>query len=306
MSEKNTQPIVIKRIKKVKEGAHGGAWKLAYADFVTAMMAFFMLMWLLSLLNKYQLQGVSEYFKRPLKEFFTSSNAYDDNKTTMDESRIENTEQEKIKFVLPVMKTSTSKEVPEHDTDEQHVASQQKEKEARGGEQEKLKPTERDALEQFKNQLEVSFKNNPAINQFKENLNVEIVEDGLKLSLHDTKANPMFTVGGAELKNPAKKIITWLSGEFNRIPKQIRIIGHTDTIKYHRQANYTNWELSSDRASAARELLVRKGMAEDKVLRIEGAADINLTDKQHGENPVNRSVDIVVLTNKAAEKLMDE
>jgi chemotaxis protein MotB len=341
MSSDKEQPIVIKKGKKHKHEAHGGAWKIAYADFVTAMMAFFMLMWLLSLLNKYQLQGVAQYFQRPLKEVFTGSKRFDEQKvTTLQNVLTQDNDKETLRLIYPVQEPSPSKQDPEEiertssspgaektETSSQGAESQQEKQtkdmphQEQSGEQEAQTTSQssaaaqqqgtqgsgdQNAMHQMQQALEAKFKHDPTFKDVQSNVDFKVTNDGLKISLHDSETNQMFEMGSAQLKNTAQKIVSWLSGEFNNIPQKIVIIGHTDALQYGHDGGFTNWELSADRANAARQLIVQKGMHADKVLRIEGASDINLFDKHNPYNPNNRRVDIILLTDQAASRLVNQ
>ncbi len=300
MSDIRPPTIIIKRIKKNKPEHHGGAWKIAYADFVTAMMAFFMLLWLLSLLNKYQLQGISAYFQKPLKDVFVGSKNADDHKKTVQETREINKNKgnstpvlkEKhagvLVPVLPVVKPKQQRPAFEKDKDSNHIK----------GDIDK-------EMHDIKKQLDVSLKNNPAIYAYREHLSFEIAEDGVKVLIKDIENEPMFSLGRADFQNYSKKILQWLSSEFNAIPKKIFILGYTDSIPYKQNASYTNWELSVDRANATRRMLIQHGMSPDKVIRIAGSANLALLDKKREYNSVNRRIEIIILTDTAAKKIMN-
>lgn len=325
MDNEKLQPIIIKRVKKHKAEDHGGAWKIAYADFVTAMMAFFMLMWLLSLLNKYQMQGVSEYFRRPLKAIFTGSASYEKQRTTsVKNASTDDDDPENIRLIYPINQPSTSKIEPETVDHEQNrdgkendvdkdkdksKADVTKSTQANSTNEATKESKKQEQLAQMnavKNDLEIKFKNNPELKTFENNLNFEITDDGLKVSLHDSSTNPMFELGGATLNNTATKLVNWLANEFNQVNKKLILIGHTDSLQYGSIAGFSNWELSSNRANAARQMLVQAGMHGGKVLRIEGASDINLYNKKNPYDPNNRRVDIVILNDQAAQRLTNE
>ncbi len=270
MSEHEEKKYVIKRVKKIKKsGHHGGSWKIAYADFVTAMMAFFLLMWLLSLLNKYQLQGVAEYFKRPLKAAFTQQ--ADKNGRAQDKDK----DRQKDK--------ATDKD-KNKDKSTQQTTQQQK-------------------IQAIKNDLQAKLDKNPELKQFKNQLNFIVTADGLKIQLRDLENRSMFTTGKADFENYSKTIISWLSHILNTYPNHVMIIGHTDSAQYQ-STNYTNWELSADRANATRRELIRNGMGEDKIMRVVGVGDSQPLDKYNGLNPSNRRIDIIVLSDDALQKMV--
>jgi chemotaxis protein MotB len=336
--------IIVKRGKKHKhDGGHGGSWKIAYADFVTAMMAFFMLMWLLSLLNKYQLQGVAQYFQRPVADIFSGNKKHDYEKVTAinPEVREDNT-QDTINMIYPINMPNVNKEAPEvvgRSTEPGGLGPLTKEayqEDLHGVQQSKNVPSEGseafiskedstshsapesgqagsetqkndlDQATEMQHQLEMKLMNNPELKAYKDNLNFTVTEDGLKISLHDTSDSQLFELGNAQLKTAAQKMVGWLSGQFNGLSQKILIIGHTDGLQYQDAGDFSNWELSTDRANAARQLLVQSGMHPDKVLRIQGAGDSNLYDKNNPYNPMNRRVDIIILTDKAEKRIENE
>lgn len=313
MSHDEQPIIVIKKINKSKQAHHGGAWKIAYADFVTAMMAFFMLLWLLSLLNKFQLQGVSAYFQKPLSDLFVGSKNSEQYKNQV--------EQKVLKIKKAVGGEANSK-LPDSKQDNPAVKSSAssahdgKDKGKGKGEQasssaviNKDKPatdSEKQEKEKIKRQLEISLQNNSKVQAMKDNLSFDVVKDGVKISLHDSENNQMFALGKADFKNYARDVVTWLSHEFNKVPKKIIIIGHTDAYPYDNKAKYSNWELSTDRANAVRYLLIADGMDDKKIIRVEGAAAVSLKDEKNGDNPINRRVEIIVLTDEAAQRIIDQ
>ncbi|MDR3476575.1 MAG: flagellar motor protein MotB [Gammaproteobacteria bacterium] len=250
---------VIKRIKKKSREHHGGSWKIAYADFVTAMMSFFLLMWLLSLLNKYQLDGIAEYFNHPLKDAFTRN---DDSKR-----------KDKVK-------TFTHTEIATE------------------------KPMQ--AIEAMKAKILTDLDKNPQMSQYKNLLNFEVTEDGLKIELRDLDKKSMFSQGKTDFQVQAKQILSWLSDELNHYPNRVMILGHTDAVPYDGGENYGNWELSADRANATRRTLIKAGMDDQKIIRVVGVADTALLDKSNAFDAVNRRIEIVVLTDKASKKLLQE
>jgi chemotaxis protein MotB len=263
----NLRPI-IKRIKKVKAKHHGGAWKIAYADFVTAMMAFFLLMWLLSLLNKYQLQGVSSYFKKPLKEAFTQQDS-----TTH---------------------KATKKPIVTGDLADKSIGAKQEPQ------------TSSEAMQAMKEALETKLNDDPKMQQYKNQLNFVVTADGLKIELHDMENKPMFSQGKTDFQEHAKKILSWLSNELNTYPNQVEIIGHTDSQPYAGTPSYSNWELSTDRANATRRSLVDNGMSPQKIIRIIGVADTELLNKSDSYDASNRRIEIVVLTDESRKKLLEQ
>lgn len=268
--EETKRPIIIiNRIKKVKKNKHhGGSWKIAYADFVTAMMAFFLLMWLLSLLNKYQLEGVAEYFKTPFKKGYT----YD----IKDKNRDKNSHTEKFK-------------------EKEKEKNKEKEKEKGAAQQAQIKQ-----LEMIKKNMENDLAKNPQLSQFKNQLNFIVTSNGLKIQLKDLENKSMFSTGKADFATYAKPLLNWLGTELNKYSNQAVIIGHTDSAQYDNQI-YTNWELSADRANATRRELIKSGMDPKKIIRIIGKGDKDPLLK-NTLDPSNRRIEIIILSDEALNK----
>ena len=332
MSEEEHKTYIVHRIKKIKKGGHhGGSWKIAYADFVTAMMTFFLLMWLLSLVNKYKLDGVAEYFKKPLKDAFT----HQSDKQNKDKDKEKNKEKEKEKQKEKEKEKEKSKMlngIPQNkdapqsaqqaqadsDKTQQIIGIQGNSKMAKS---EKVfsKPSQnfitkigpKDAegestqkqLNQIKMQLVTNLEKDPIMRQYKNQLNFIVTADGLKIELHDLENKPMFSVGKSDFKDYAKSILGWLSKQLNEFPSnRVVIIGHTDTLQYSSE-NYSNWELSADRANATRRELLKSGMKKDRIMRIIGVGDTELVDKKNGLNPTNRRIEILVISDDAMKKM---
>lgn len=266
------QPIIIiKRIKrKAHNKHHGGSWKIAYADFVTAMMTFFLLMWLLSMLNKYQLQGISDYFKRPIKTIIVQQDT-----TSTQSIKTEQSETSKMPPKPQSTLAAAIKSLPKEEQDKR-------------------------ASERIKADLERQLEKNPQLSQYKNMLNFVVTAQGLKIQIHDLENKAMFSTGKTDFSNYASMIIDWLASTLNTYPNRVMIVGHTDNKPYKNDPAYSNWELSADRANATRRELISHGMQPDKIVRIVGEADANkLKTAVDGSDPANRRIDIIILNDKA-------
>lgn len=160
-------------------------------------------------------------------------------------------------------------------------------------------------LKQMKIDLENKLKSDPQISQYKNQLNFVVTSDGLKIELNELKDKPMFSEGKVDFQKYAANILSWLSAQINTYPNQVIIIGHTDAVPYANEDTYSNWELSADRANATRRILIKSGMKQEKILRVIGGAATDLLDKQQGNNPSNRRIEIIILTNEAAKHMQD-
>ncbi len=287
MSDDSQRPIIIKRIKKGSHAAHGGAWKIAYADFVTAMMAFFLLMWLLSSSSKATLVGIGEYFKTPLKVALQGGKASGDSSTLIKGGGTD--------------LTRTVGEVHKSDKPiEKRVINL---REAKG----ELEKQEKVKLEELKKKLEKMIDSNPNLKQFKKQIFLDITRDGLRIQIVDEKNRPMFDLGSAHIKDYAKVILQEIGKVLNDVPNRITLSGHTDATPYSGgETGYSNWELSSDRANASRQALIQGGMDETKMLRVVGLSSAVMFDKSDPYNPVNRRISIIVMNKQAEESVLQE
>ncbi|MBX3615997.1 flagellar motor protein MotB [Nitrosomonas sp.] len=273
------RPIVIKRIKKVAGGHHGGAWKIAYADFVTAMMAFFLLMWLLGSSTKSQLEGISEYFKTPLKVALMGGSSIGESNSVLKGGGTDLTRQH-----------GEVKKGAIKDDDSAQAKKIIRER------------AERIKLEGLKQKIEEAIENNPSLKKFANQLLLDITSDGLRIQIVDEQNRPMFALGRAELQPYTKTILREIGKMLNDVDNKISLSGHTDAKPFPSgDKGYSNWELSADRANASRRELIVGGMDTNKVLQVIGLSSAVLFDKDDPLNPINRRISIVVL-NERAEK----
>jgi chemotaxis protein MotB len=280
--DKNKRPIVIKRIKKVAAGHHGGAWKIAYADFVTAMMAFFLLMWLLGSTAKGDLAGISEYFKTPLKVALSGGSSSGDRTSILkgggrDLTRSEG--QVKAGDVTAEKKTIDIKAAAEE-----------------------AKRVEMAKLKELKATLEKAIENNEKLKKFKSQILLDITSEGLRIQIVDDKNRPMFQSGSAQLEPYTQEILREIGQTLNDVPNKVSISGHTDAALYGGGGQgYSNWELSADRANATRRELLAGGMANDKIVRVVGLSSAVLFNKDDPFSPTNRRISLIVMNKKAEE-----
>jgi chemotaxis protein MotB len=292
MAENIQSPIVVKKIKKVVGGHHGGAWKIAYADFVTAMMAFFLLMWLLGSASSGDLSGIADYFKSPLKVSMqggSGAGASNSILTGGGRTLTMKAGQDMVADDIPTRKMVTPK------------ASRKK---PDLSEYESIKKTELERLKELEQQLKKMIETNPNLNQFKNQIMIDIDTDGLRIQIVDQQNRPMFGLAKAELEPFAKTILRAMGPLINSVPNKIKISGHTDALAFN-PANkaYGNWELSAERANAARRELINGQMDPDKVLQIDAMGSAVPFDKDNLLNPVNRRIAIIVMNIKAEARV---
>lgn len=281
----NNQPIIVKRVKKVAGGHHGGAWKIAFADFATAMMAFFLVMWLMTSATPEQKKAISGYFQDPIG-FTESASPYAIDLGGTPTPAPERTLNPDIS------------ETPESQPDEAGVSTDQIETLAEKMEQERLELL----LQELQNKVE----ENPELQRFKDQILFEITQDGLRIQIMDAENRPMFALGSANLQPYFEDILLAMADTIRAVPNKISISGHTDAKPFAGRGDFGNWELSSNRANAARRTLVAGGYPDEQVARVVGYASSALFDREDPFNPVNRRIDIVVLTKKAQRAIEGE
>ena len=283
MAEKSTQPIVVRKIVK-GGGHHGGAWKVAYADFVTAMMAFFLLLWLLGSTTKDQRAAISEYFNNPSAEPGTSVTPSPNPVQGPGGSSTSMIQQDGT--ATPAVELPPAADATEASPDEES-ATQIAERKFRARMEEMLKE-----LRELAEKSEI-------LKQFQDQLLFDITEEGLRIQILDKDNRPMFDVGSATLKPHTTEILREIAKVINQVPSPVSITGYTDGRRLER-TGYSNWELSTDRANAARRALTAGGMQEGKVSRIVGLASSKLFKPEDPMDPTNRRVSITVLSPQSA------
>ncbi|UCV27697.1 flagellar motor protein MotB [Ferribacterium limneticum] len=287
MSDDSTRPIVIKRKKVVAGGAHGGAWKIAYADFVTAMMAFFLLMWLLGSTAKGDLQGIADFFQNPLKLSQQGGSGSGDASSVLQGGGKDLTRQ--------------SGQVKRGDVEAKKSTSFSKEAQA------EFRRKEQERLESLKASIEKMIEQSPQLAQFKKQMLLDITSEGLRIQIVDEQNRPMFDSSSADLKPYTRDILRQIGKALNGVSNRVSLAGHTDAAQFSGgEKGFSNWELSSNRANASRRELVVGGMDDSKVLRVVGLASTVLFDKNDPLNSVNRRISIVVLNQKTEMAILQE
>lgn len=283
MASNDAKPtVIVRRVKKIQGGGHhGGSWKVAYADFVTAMMAFFLVMWLLASTSKPERAAISEYFRNPSPLSGTSSTPA----PGMAGPGGASTSMIKLGGATDISRGNSN---DPFQNQRESIPTPVEERER-----------EKQQLEVLKQELEEAIGKSQALEPFKDQLLLDITSEGLRIQIVDKQNRPMFDMGSAKLMPYTREILRELSHFINQVPNHISISGHTDITAYSTQLGYSNWELSADRANAARRALLEGGMGEDKVARVVGLSSSVLFDKTDPQNPINRRISIVVMTKEA-------
>jgi len=268
MSEDKKQPIVIKKKVVKGHGHHGGAWKVAYADFVTAMMAFFLLMWLVGSTTREQRAGISDFFKNP-----SPMQGPGGASTSM-------------------IKLGGTRDMPSSPVQMQNLGSTMTPDKADAEKRDRVR------LQSLEVELKKAIDRSQALKPYKDQLFIDITPEGLRIQIVDRENRPMFDIGSASLKPYARTILEKIGTFLNKVPNRISITGHTDAHRYL-STGMSNWDLSTQRANAARRALISGGMLPDKVARVVGLGDTVLFDKKNPMAAVNRRISIIVLSHKA-------
>ena len=283
---KKLQPIIIKRVKKPAHVAHGGAWKIAYADFVTAMMAFFLLMWLLGSTSEGDKKGLSDYFQSPLKVAMQGGSGAGASQSVINGGGNDLTQT-----------AGQSKRGDGADPKARRLL----------GDQDKVARARKDALQmaQLSAKISALISQDPKLAAFSEQIKLTMTPDGLQIQIVDDQKRPMFDSGSASVKPYMHDILQQIGLALADIDNRVSLDGHTDQTPYGSgPRGYSNWELSADRANATRRELVAAGMPDDKVARVMGLASSVLLDADNPRSPSNRRISITILTREAEERLL--
>ena len=260
----HTTVVVRKKGGNSHGGHHGGSWKIAYADFMTAMMAFFLVMWLLSSSTPETREQIAEYFKMPLSVALSHGN-----KSSLSDSVIPGGGDDVIKQDGEVHKQTPLKSTKRSD----------------------------EKLQRLREKLHSLIKQDPRLSNFQSNLQLRLTDSGLLIQITDSNDRPMFRLGSKEPEPYMRAILQALAPALNELPNRITLSGHTDSLPYAGgDAAYSNWELSAGRANAARRVLVRAGLNDERFLRVIGTASRMPLENTSPDSAVNRRISILILS----------
>ncbi|MCS3601469.1 chemotaxis protein MotB [Buttiauxella sp. BIGb0471] len=274
----NARPIVV--VKRRKHKGHGGgahgSWKIAYADFMTAMMAFFLVMWLISISSPKELAQIADYFRTPLSAAITGGQRIAD----------------------------SSSPIPGGGDD---VTQQQGEVKRQPNIEDLRKKMETSRLKRLGDKLDQLIDADPKLRALRPHLQIDLVQEGLRIQIIDSQNRPMFKNGSAEVEPYMRDILRSIAPLLNDFPNKISLSGHTDDLPYAMgERGYSNWELSADRANASRRELMSGGLIDGKVLRVVGmSSTMRLSNRGPGD-AINRRISLLVLNKQAEEAIVHE
>ncbi|HEY1096482.1 MAG TPA: flagellar motor protein MotB [Alphaproteobacteria bacterium] len=298
MAEKKTEdtkkrPIIIKKVKKVVGGGHhGGAWKVAYADFVTAMMAFFLLLWLLNVATQEQLNGIADYFRPTLASVSQSgAGGVMGGVSAVTEGAMRTELVNDITDTIPSTIVDDDSQSPD---DEE--ADEQGKKKLSQSEFEKMKAAEEEKnFEDAKKELMSAIENDAQLKELAKNLIVDMTPEGLRIQIVDQQGKSMFPLGSAKMYDETYMLISKVAQVVAKLPNRVSINGHTDSVPYGTNATYNNWDLSSERANASRRALVASGLDAARIANVSGKAEIDPLFPKDTTNPQNRRISIILM-----------
>lgn len=266
------RPIVIRRKKKA-HGHHGGAWKIALADFMTALMALFLVMWILSVSSEETRQAVADYFSTPLITAITGGTG-----------------------------SGSTSVIPGGGPDPTHSDGER----ARIDTLQRTRPSmeERRFFSELQERIERAIELDPELRQLRSQMRFDLTHEGLRIQLLDTDQRPMFELGSDQVAPYMRSLLRTIAPLLNELPNELSISGHTDSVPYAGgYRGYSNWELSNDRANASRRELIAGGFEPGQLLRVSGFADRVLLPETDPTSPVNRRIELVVLLPEIAEAI---
>lgn len=274
MSERE-RPIVIRRRRKVIVHGHGGSWKIALADFMTALMALFLVLWILSSATPQELNSVAEYFRTPLSVALAGGDR----------------------------NMSSTSVIPGGGADPTHVDGERQRTEMRMAS--RATDTQRQFID-LQRRIEAAIQADPKLRDLRAQMRFDMTPYGLRIQLVDTDERPMFRTGSDQVAVHMRDLLRLLAPLLNEMPNRLSISGHTDSVPYVGGfTGYSNWELSADRANASRRELVAGGFGDEKLLRVTGMGDRVPAPGSDPGDAVNRRITLVVLNDEAAALIRD-
>ena len=313
-------PLIVKKVKKGGHGGHhGGAWKVAYADFVTAMMAFFLLLWLLNATTEKQKKGIAEYFSPvagTIGETTGGNGFFKGDTVTADGKLVNNNAPPAVSIPIPTTSFDQDKNDGDRDkerqksdqskdSDQNKDSSQSKDSDQNNDAGANQNPDQAAKLladvenKQFKEaeqMLRQAIQDIPDIKELAENLIIDQTPEGLRIQIVDQEKYAMFPRGSNVMADKARELMQQVAKVVIKMPEKIAISGHTDSTQYASGGKtYDNWDLSTDRANASRRVLIEAGLPPQRIVNLAGKADTEPFVKDDPAAPKNRRISIVLL-----------
>jgi chemotaxis protein MotB len=291
-------PIIIKRIKKAAHAHHGGSWKVAYADFVTAMMAFFLLLWLLNVTTPEQKKGIADYFTPTIGIKDSKGIGFKGGQSPNPKGTSVSNLMTPGIVVGQVQQGPVSKKPSDAKDPDPNEESTSSGEEAKKGSENNDDSADKQDSETFKlaeNDIRQALEADPDIKEYKNNVQFEQTNEGMKINMIDDPKKEMFVAGGATLTAAGKKVLDSMANIIVKTPNQLTISGHTDASGPTSNPRYTNWELSADRANATRRALVTTQVEPERVVKVSGLADREPLMPDDPANARNRRVTITLI-----------
>jgi chemotaxis protein MotB len=326
-------PLIVKKVKKAAHGGHhGGSWKVAYADFVTAMMAFFLLLWLLNVTTDKQKKGIANYFSPvvgTVSDASGGSGFFQGNTVTADGKAVSNTAPMTVNVPIPT--TSVTETTEEGESDKLTKADQADDGtsntsadsgdqsgsgagtaasavDAAAADQKKadekldadqaakvMADVEEQQFNQAEHLLRQAIQDVPELKELAKNLIIDKTPEGLRIQIVDQDKYAMFPRGSSVMHDTARLLMHKVAEIIKKMPQKISITGHTDSTPYVNDGGYDNWDLSTDRANASRRALIEAGLPPERIANMTGRADKDPLIKDDPTDPRNRRISIVLL-----------
>ena len=280
--------IIVKKVIKVAGGHHGGAWKVAYADFVTAMMAFFLLLWLLNVTTDEQKSGIADYFAPTTVSFSRSGSGGVMGGLSISEEGAKSDASAPTIVVQLESQLTAPSEVSKADSESLEDATDTQL-------QEEVAAREQDSFDEAQQILEAQIKENEELQEISDQVRIEMTKEGMRIQIVDQDGGSMFGAGNAEMSEKTQSVLAEIAKVINKLPNDISITGHTDAGRFERKDGYSNWELSADRANTSRRVLTAAGVLPERMSRVIGRADQDPLTPEDPFLPENRRISILLL-----------
>ncbi|MCG8596702.1 MAG: flagellar motor protein MotB [Kiloniellales bacterium] len=295
MAQDENRPIIIKKVKKGgRHGHHGGAWKVAYADFVTAMMAFFLLLWLLNATTEEQKRGIADYFSPHSIAPSSSGAGGVMGGQSMNLEGSLNSDRSPVGITVSIP-SSNEEEDPTEQAEESEAATKRPGELSEEALERELAEREAAQFEAAEGALRQAIQNVPELRGLVENLVIDQTSQGLRIQIVDREKTSMFPSGSAQMYGRTQQLMELVADAIANLPNRVAIKGHTDATPFSSGSGYSNWELSTDRANASRRALLDAGLDPRRIESVAGRADQEPLIADDPYSPRNRRISVVLL-----------